>query len=162
MMVATSLQLILSIIPLGIILSPGKFENSFLANYNQLTFYSFATVSITSNTGRAAVCPGQELILTCVAENAVALRWKIFHSSSFIEKTFTRRSSSGARDTEGVFTFTLVSNANYRFESLLMTVATQSLHNTAIECHSASTSLISSFTVKIESKNYTLVYTNRG
>ena len=46
MMVATSLQLILSIIPLGIILSPGKFENSFLANYNHynsysLTFYSF-------------------------------------------------------------------------------------------------------------------------
>ena len=34
MMVATSLQLILSVIPLGVIVSLGKFENSFLANYN--------------------------------------------------------------------------------------------------------------------------------
>ena len=34
MMVATSIQLILSIIRLGTILSPGKFENSFLVNYN--------------------------------------------------------------------------------------------------------------------------------
>ena len=114
-------------------------------------------MSITSNTDGAAVCPGQELILTCVAENTVALRWRVFnspHSSSFIEKTFTERSSSGTQDTEAAFTFTVVANSNNHFESLLMTVATQLMHNTIIECHS--TSLINSFTVKIESKNYTL------
>ena len=112
-----------------------------------------ATVSITSNTGGAAVCPGQELVLTCVAENTVALRWRVFsslHGSSFIEKTFTGRSSPGAQYISG-FTFKLVSNSNNRFESLLMTEATQPLHNIVIECHS--TSLESSFTLKIESKN---------
>ena len=114
-----------------------------------------ATVSITSNTGGAAVCPGQELVLTCVAENTVALRWRVSsspHSSSFIEKTYTRTSSPGARDIEGVFAVTLISNTNNHFESLLMTVATQSLHNIVIECHSTS-SATASFTIKIESKH---------
>ena len=105
-------------------------------------------MSIISNTDGAAVCPGQELIL---------IWWRVFdlpHSSSFIEKTFTERSSSGTQDTEAAFTFTVVANSNNHFESLLVTVATQLMHNTIIECHS--TSLINSFTVKIESKNYTL------
>ena len=112
-------------------------------------------MSITSNTGGAAVCPGKELVLTCVAQNTVALRWRVFSSplsSSFTEKTFTRSSSSGAQDIKGGFVFTLVSNTHNRFASLLMTEATQTLHNTVIECHS--TSVITSFTIKIESKNY--------
>ena len=111
-------------------------------------------MSIISNTGGASVCPGQELVLTCVAENTVILRWRIFsslHSSSFIEKAYTRRSIPETQDTEGIFAFTLVSNANNHFESLLMTEATQSLHNVVIECQS--TSVITSFTIKIESKN---------
>ena len=110
-------------------------------------------MSITSNTDGAAVCPGQELILTCVADNTIALRWRVFnsHSSSFIERTFTRRDAFGTREVEGVYTLTLVSNANNCFESTLSTVATQSLHNTVTECYS--TTLINSFTIKIESKN---------
>ena len=93
------------------------------------------------------------MILTCIAENTVVLRWRIFnsHSSSYIEHTYTRSDESVTQEVEGVYTFTLVSNSNNRFESTLSTVATQLLHNTVTKCYSSS--LISSFTVKIESKN---------
>ena len=117
-------------------------------------------MSITSNTDGAAVCPGQELILTCVAENTVALRWRIFnsHSSSFIEHTFTRRDAFGTREVEGVYTLILVSNTNNRFESTLSTLAMQSLHNTVTECDS--TALINSFTIKIERKSSSINFSH--
>jgi hypothetical protein len=116
-----------------------------------------AVVSITSNTDGAAVCPGQEVVLTCVAENTTAIRWRIYsslRSSSFIEKTYTSRDINhvGFQEVEGVYTFTLVSYANYQFESTLSVTAMQSLDNVVVKCYS--TSLVNSFTIKIESKKY--------
>lgn len=112
-------------------------------------------VSITSNTDGAAVCPGEELVLTCVAENTAAIRWRIYSSppsSSFIEKTYTSRDSNyvGIQEVEGVYTFTLVSYANYQFEITLSVTATQSLHNVVAECYS--TTQFKSFIITIESK----------
>jgi hypothetical protein len=118
-----------------------------------------AVVSITSNTDGAAVCPGQELVLTCVAVHTGAIRWMIYsslHSASFIEKTYTSRDINhvGFQEVEGIYTFTLVSYANYQFESTLSVTAMQSLHNVVVECYS--TTLVKSFTIKIESKKYTV------
>jgi hypothetical protein len=118
-----------------------------------------AVVSITSNTDGASVCPGKELVLTCVAENTAAIRWRIYsslHSASFIEKTYTSSDIDyvGIQEIEGVYTFILVSYANNQFESTLSVTATQSLHNVVVECYS--TSLVNSFTIKIESKRYTV------
>ena len=112
-------------------------------------------VSITSNTDGAAVCPGEELVLTCVAENTAAIRWRIYsspHNSSFVEKIYTSsdRNHVGIQELKGVYTFTLVSFVNYRFKIALSVTATQSLHNVVAECYS--TTLVKSFIVTIESK----------
>ena len=121
--------------------------------------YTVTAVSITSNTDGAAVCPGEEVVLTCVAENTAAIRWRIYSSplsSSFIEKTYTFRDSHhvGIQEVEGVYTFTFVSYANHQFEIALSVTATQSLHNAVAECYS--TTLVKSFIIKIESKKLLL------
>ena len=127
-----------------------------------IVLYTVNAVSITSNTDGAAVCPGEELVLTCVAENTAAIRWWIYNfprNSSFVEKIYTSRDSNhvGIQEVEGVYTFTLVSFVNYRFEIALSVTATQSLHNVVAECYS--TTLVKSFIIKIESKS-TVVHDN--
>lgn len=105
--------------------------------------YAVNAVSITFNTDGAAVCPGEELVLTCVAENTAAIRWRIYSSplnSSFVEKIYNTSSSDsnhvGIQELKGVYIFTLVSFVNYRFEIALSVTATQSLHNVVAECYS--------------------------
>ena len=110
------------------------------------------SIFIFSNTHGVAACPGEELVLTCIAHNTVALRWRVHNSlhghGSSIEHTFTHRDTPGARRALGDYLVTLISNANHRYESKLSTVAVWSSHNTFIECISVVTK--QSFTIKIE------------
>ena len=81
------------------------------------------------------VCPGEELILTCIDEGT-SQRWNVRkENGDSTEVTFLVRSSQvGTRHTWNLFTWTVISTNYNHFESTLSMVVTNVVNNTVVEC----------------------------
>ena len=81
------------------------------------------------------VCPGEELILTCIDEGT-SQRWNVRNEDGdSTEVTFLVGSSQvGTRHTWNLFTWTVISTDHNYFESTLSTVVTNVVNNTVVEC----------------------------
>ena len=99
-----------------------------------------AAMIITTNHGLA--CPGEELMFICVSQGDTQ-RWSIINQdgSRAEEHTYTRRGSVGDQEqlsdrNQNRYTLVLNSTAFQNFISIISVMATLSIHNVRLECHS--------------------------
>ena len=98
--------------------------------------------TITSNDG--AVCPGQQLVLTCTGQGA-SQRWSIMKGGLSTQCSFVSDGQPGMLCLREIpaaglhnLTMQLQSTARQHFVSTLSTVTTTSLNSTMIECTTGS------------------------
>ena len=99
-----------------------------------------AAMIITTNRGLA--CTGEELMFVCMSQGD-SQWWKILNQdgSHAAEHTYSRRDSVGDQEqltdrNQNRYTLVLISTAFENFRSTISVMATLSMHNVWLECHS--------------------------
>ena len=117
------------------------YEDDITAIYSIVIFFIAASLA---RIPKSVVCPGEELVSTCMSIGFVQ-RWTIYVPSlSPLEKSFLSGAAEGTSYVTSwganlVFNFTLMSSNSQEFLSSLSFVMTEALNDTRIECAGTST-----------------------
>ena len=102
-------------------------------------YTTVTTVTALTSNFDGDVCPGDQLVLTCLGQGT-ALRWSVVNEGGLtLEHTFARGHQLGTQhiqtqDNAAGYNLTLVSTDYHHFESTLSTISTSTLQNIRVEC----------------------------
>ena len=103
--------------------------------YSITVFLYNSVAEITVNIADSEVCPGEELVYTCVSIGT-SQRWQVqLRSGTSLQNIFFSGDSIGSVQLQGdSFTFRLISTSYNHFESTMTVMASASLDNAIMEC----------------------------